>query len=158
MNIRQTFHPFKTIHTQAALFCVLSLTLGLMLTPLVSSAQCPAEPRFSVTHEQSTGSNDGTLQATFTGTENFDPKSGTYSYHLWNDELGGYVYNPAGLDPGFKENPAITLSFTPPNIITFKNLPPSQGYFVVLTGKSCQNQYGAPSEGITIKAFNKQGK
>lgn len=156
MNIRQTFHRLKTIRTQAALFWVLSLTAALMLAPVVSRAQCPAEPRFVVTHEQSAGSNDGTLQVTFTGTENLDPKRGAYSYHLWNEELGGFVYNPARLDPGFEENPAITLSFTPPNTITFKNLPPSQGYFLVLTSKSCQQQYGAPSEGITIKAFNQQ--
>ncbi|WKN32257.1 fibronectin type III domain-containing protein [Porifericola rhodea] len=147
--------------TQLYLFKSILLSV-LLLTTLISSAQdCPDKDESSatiaVTNETCFGSNDGTLQIDFVnasgvynpGLGDFTPETGDYEYNLFY--VGnGWVYTESNFSAVVPEG--INVSFTPPNRITFNNLPPTsggRGYIVYIVGGNCNS----PAQDYGVGAF-----
>ena len=130
-----------------------ALLLGLSLS--LWAQDCPDRAEFTVVDEQVPGGG-GEITVTFYGLpEDMQPSQEGILYSLLSTQIGGYVHNPARIDPGFHEDDRVTVSFRPPGTITFHNVPPSFGYSVVLTSSSCQKQFSSMPEGITVKASRK---
>ena len=125
------------------------------LTTSLLAQECPDEATFQVTHEQTSGGNDGTITVTFSGLYgDMNPAAGSFHYHLWNKNTG-YVYDQGQMDPGFHINPNITFNFRAPGTVTFSNVPPQSGYVVILTSSDCRGQFHPETCKITVKAYNK---
>ncbi len=132
-------------------------------------AQCPDRIESNSTivaqDESCIGSEDGWISIDFvTAAGIYEPSlsdldpTGGYRYALWDASIPGYVYDDIGIAPPTSPiNPSISIDFTSPNNIVFRNLPPNSGlfgYFIIAErqdGDNCTEIYVGNPLGTPVR-------